>query len=228
MPTIRENLFELQQRIRVLEKKYQRPAYAVSLIAISKGQSVEKLEQAIAAGQRLFGENYLQEALSKMAVLTEPALEWHFTGTIQSNKTRQLAERFAWVHTVTSKKVAQRLNDQRPTALPPLKICLEVKISKEATKAGLEDEGSLQELAEYCLALPRLELRGLMTVAEQQKSFIAQRAHLQTLARMQERLNQQGFHLDTLSMGMTEDMEAAIAEGATFIRIGRGIFGPRS
>ncbi len=228
MSNIQENLLHLLQSIRTLEQKYHRPPHSVSLIAISKDQPLEKLQQAISAGQRLFGENYLQEALPKMAALPQSDLEWHFTGSIQSNKTRQIAENFAWAHTVDSPKIAQRLNDQRPADLPPLQICLQANVGQEKTKAGLKDPAALQELAAYCSSLPRLQLRGLMTIPKVQKTLTEQRAQLHILAGLQTKLCEQGFSLDTLSMGMTEDLEAAIAEGATFIRIGRGIFGPRS
>ena len=228
MPTIQENLDQLASTILTLEKKYQRPAHSVSLLAISKGQSLEKMEAAIASGQRLFGENYVQEALVKMAALTAPKLEWHFTGSIQSNKTRQIAEGFSWVHTVATQKVAQRLNDQRPAQLPPLNICLEINVSQEASKAGLREEAQLHALAEACLSLPRLKLRGLMAIPMAKKDFSEQRAEFHHLALLKEKLCQQGYELDTLSMGMTDDLEAAIAEGATFIRIGRGIFGSRT
>jgi len=227
MPSIQENLTYLQRSIRAFEKKYQRPLHSVSLVAMSKGQPLEKLEAAMAAGQYLFGENYVQEALVKMKKLTQPSVEWHFTGRIQSNKTRPIAEYFSWVHTVTDQKVARRLNDQRPPQLPPLHICLEVNVSQEASKSGLKEEAELKALAEYCLSLPRLKLRGLMTLAKPKQTFVEQRRALHHLAALKDKLDQQGIPLDTLSMGMTDDMEAAIAEGATFIRIGRGIFGPR-
>ena len=228
MPTIQQNLLQLKDTIRALEKKYQRADNSVSLLAMSKGQSLEKLEAAIASGQRLFGENYLQEALAKIAALTEPGLEWHFTGSIQSNKTRQIAEHFTWVHTVASQKSAQRLNEQRPPQLPPLNICLEINVSQEATKAGLREEKEIKALAEFCLSLPRLSLRGLMAIPVPRATLVEQRAELHQLVLLKEELCRQGYVLDTLSMGMTDDLEAAIAEGATYIRVGRGIFGPRS
>lgn len=228
MPTIQENLLQLNTTIRALEKKYHRPAHSVSLLAMSKGQPLEKLQQAIAAGQCLFGENYLQEAMKKMERLKQPGLEWHFTGTLQSNKTRPVAEHFSWVHTVTTPRLAQRLNDQRPVHLPSLNICLEVNVSGEASKSGLREEAELMVLAEACLSLPRLKLRGLMTIPKPVTGLAEQRAELHQLFLLKEKLGQRGFALDTLSMGMTDDLEAAIAEGATYIRVGRGIFGPRS
>lgn len=227
MPSIRDNLFQLWERIHAFEDKYQRPRNSVSLVAMSKGQPVEKLEQAIAAGQRIFGENFVQEALAKMEKLGRKDLEWHFTGTLQSNKTRLIAEHFSWVHTVTSTKVAQRLNDQRSPHLSPLPVCLEVNISGEASKSGLKEIEEVEKLANDCLALPHLKLRGLMTIPKQTALFEEQRAELHRLRLMKEHLNRQGITLDTLSMGMTDDLEAAIAEGATLIRIGRGLFGER-
>jgi pyridoxal phosphate enzyme (YggS family) len=228
MSTIQENLFKLRQTILALEEKYQRRPHSVSLLAMSKGQPIEKLEQAIAAGQRSFGENYLQEALEKMESLREADVEWHFTGLLQSNKTRLIAERFAWVHTLTSLKQAERLNEQRPLGLPPLNLCMEVNVSGQASKAGLKEIEEVLVLAKSCLALPRLRLRGLMAIPRPTFTLREQRAELHRLVQIQEQLAHEGIPLDTLSMGMTDDLEAAIAEGATTIRIGRGIFGPRT
>ena len=228
MPTIHDKLLRLSATIRELEKKYQRPPHSVSLLAVTKGQPLEKIQEALATGQHHFGENYLQEALSKMDQLQDPALEWHFIGSIQSNKTRQIAERFAWVHTVCNKKIAQRLNDQRPKDLPPLNICLELNLGKESTKAGITEVEEVQALASYCQTLPSLSLRGLMTVPAPKPNLEEQRAEFKKVAEIQERLRQQGIELDSLSMGMTDDLEAAIAEGATIVRVGRGIFGERT
>jgi pyridoxal phosphate enzyme (YggS family) len=222
------NLTTLTTAIRHFERQYHRPPYSVLLVAASKAQPLAKIQEAIAAGQKQFGENYLQEALTKIPALQKnPTLEWHFIGSIQSNKTRHLAEHFSWVHTVTHAKVAQRLNEQRPPELPPLNICLEINVSQEASKTGLTELAEIITLAEYCQSLPHLRLRGLMTIPAPQPTLAAQRAEFSKLASLQQMLNKQGFTLDTLSMGMTADLEAAIAEGATIVRVGRGVFGER-
>lgn len=221
MISIHEKLQAVLSRIREYEIKYQRPSHSVSLLAVSKSQASEKIQQAFAAGQLSFGENYLQEALSKMELLTEPAVQWHFIGSIQSNKTRLIAENFSWVHTVCSQKIAQRLNDQRLEHLPPLNVCLEVNLSGEGTKSGVTDREELFELTKFCQSLPRLKLRGLMTIPSLEKDFKKQREAFRQLRELKD------VSMDTLSMGMTDDMEAAIAEGATIVRVGRGIFGER-
>ena len=228
MLSIQANLLQLEARLRALEKQYQRSPHSVKLLAISKNQPCEKIQAAHVAGQRAFGENYLQEALGKIEQLAPLNLEWHFTGTIQSNKTRHLAAHFSWVHTLTEEKIAQRLNDQRPAHLAPLNVCLEVKVSFESTKSGLSDFAALKKLATFCQTLPRLKLRGLMTIPAPESDLAKQRAALKPLADLKAQLIAAGFELDTLSMGMTADLEAAVAEGATFIRIGRGIFGSRT
>jgi len=224
---IHHNLNQLHRHILEFEEKYHRVPHSVFLLAISKGQDLEKIQQAIAAGQLAFGENYLQEALKKIAEINHPQIEWHFTGHIQSNKTQEIARHFSWAHTVTNQKIAQRLNDQRPAILAPLNICLEVNVSREASKSGVMALEELVSLARFCISLPRLKLRGLMTIPQPQEKFEAQRAELHQLVLMKEELCQRGFELDTLSMGMTDDLEAAIAEGATMVRVGRGIFGGR-
>jgi len=219
-------LSEIKTRIRELEARYHREPQSVSLLAVSKGQSLENIQEVLAAGQYQFGENYLQEALLKMEALQHPQLEWHFIGTIQSNKTRPIA-RFSWVHTVCDAKIAARLNDQRPPSWPPLNICFEVNISHEPSKSGLTTLGEVIALARTCQSLPHLRLRGLMAIPAWRSSLAEQRAECRKLYDMQQALIQQGFELDTLSIGMTEDMEAAIAEGSTVVRVGKGIFGER-
>ncbi|EKD70158.1 MAG: hypothetical protein ACD_46C00619G0013 [uncultured bacterium] len=216
------------------EKTYHRPPHSVKILAASKGQSIEKIIEVFHAGQRIFGENYLQEALKKMEIFSqkmqnEPGffeVEWHFIGPIQSNKTKKIAENFAWVHSVDSEKIARRLNDQRPKNLPPLNICIEVNVSGEASKSGVFSENIIPFI-QYCLSLPRLHLRGLMTIPAPQTDFNLQRAAFHRVHQLFEELRAKDIPLDTLSMGMSGDFVAAIAEGSTMVRIGTGIFGER-
>ena len=194
-------------------------ARGVTLLAVSKGQPVARIEQAVSAGQKAFGENYVQEAVQKMEVL--PALEWHLIGPLQSNKTRIVAERFAWVQTVASEKIARRLSEQRPASLPPLNVLIQVNVSGEASKSGVElDE--VDNLARAIATLPRLKLRGLMAIPEPG----ADRARYASVKKVFEKLKDE-FGLDTLSMGMSDDLDVALAEGSTMVRIGTAIFGPR-
>ena len=213
-------------RIRAAEQRFQRPMESVALLAVGKTQSAAAVAAMAAAGQTCFGENYLQEALAKMDELANQDLEWHFIGPIQTNKTRGIAERFAWVHTVDRLKIAERLSAQRPARLPPLNVCLQVNIDREPTKHGF-DEAEIVAVAPAVAALPRLRLRGLMAVPAPAATFAEQRRPLARLRELQERLNAAGLALDTLSMGMSDDLEAAIAEGATLVRIGTALFGPR-
>jgi hypothetical protein len=203
----------------------------VTLLAVSKTFPAEAVREAHAAGQQAFGENYVQEALAKIEVLAElrqgPApLQWHLIGPLQSNKTRPVAEAFDWVHSVDRLKVAQRLSEQRPPQLPPLQVCLQVNISQEASKSGFAPAEVLAA-AQAVAALPRLQLRGLMAIPEPAASLQAQRAPHQALRELLLALNAQGLGLDTLSMGMSADLEAAVAEGATLVRVGTAIFGHR-
>lgn len=216
-------LSSIKNQILEFEKKYSRPAHSVALLAVSKKQSVEKIRAAYDAGQRMFGENYLQEALEKMTALADLDIEWHFIGPMQSNKTRKIAEHFHWVQSVDSFKLAQRLNDQRPSHLPPLNICLEINISGEASKSGVAPDEAAA-LAAACRTLPMIKLRGLMTIPARDAS---PRAAFHTMQSLWQQLNADGFQLDTLSMGMSADFEAAIAEGSTMVRIGSAIFGER-
>jgi len=227
MTDIKKNFLELQTQIRLCETKYQRTPHSVALLAVTKGQSIEKISAAIDAGQTAFGENYLQEALPKIAFFTGKNLEWHFIGPIQSNKTKKIAEYFSWVHSVTHIKVLQRLHDQRPEHLPPLNVCIEVNISDEPTKSGVNID-DIFALADHCTSSPRLILRGLMAIPSLQKNFSDQRAQFHKLAILYEKLREKGYMLDTLSMGMSSDWEAAIAEGSTMIRIGTALFGARN
>ncbi len=212
-------------RIRTAERQFQRPPHSVRLLAVSKTHPASAVAELAAAGQRDFGENYIQEALDKIAELAALDLEWHFIGPIQANKTRSIAEHFAWVHSVDRLKIAERLNAQRPADLPPLNICLEVNIDREPSKHGF-DESELADMARTVATLPRLRLRGLMAIPAPAADFAAQRQPFARLREWKERLNIAG--LDTLSMGMSDDLEAAVAEGATLVRIGTALFGPRA
>jgi pyridoxal phosphate enzyme (YggS family) len=204
---------------------------SVRLLAVSKTFPAEAVLEAVAAGQRAFGENYLQEALDKIAAVAAalPAeqVEWHFIGPIQSNKTRPIAAGFAWVHTVERLKIAQRLSEQRPAGMAPLNICIQVNISGEASKSGATPD-ELPELAHQVARLPNLKLRGLMAIPEPETDVAKQRAAFARLRALFEQLRADGLELDTLSMGMSADMEAAIAEGATIVRVGSAIFGSRT
>jgi pyridoxal phosphate enzyme (YggS family) len=224
--SIAQNLNVIRQKIITVEQKFNRLPGSVRLLAASKKQSADKLLAAYNAGQRLFGESYLQEALEKQQALSQPDIEWHFIGPIQSNKTRKIAEHFSWVHSIDSEKNAQRFNDQRPQHLPPLNICIEVNISGESTKSGVSLK-NLNALIEFCSHLPRLKVRGLMTIPAPADEFSAQRQAFHQLNELFISLQQKYKQLDTLSMGMSEDFEAAIAEGSTIVRIGVAIFGPR-
>jgi pyridoxal phosphate enzyme (YggS family) len=224
--SIQTNLKNIRLRIKQCEQQFQRQPNSVFLLAASKGQSIEKIEQAIAAGQYAFGENYLQEALTKIAALSKKNLAWHFIGLVQRNKTHKIAEHFSWVHSVNSTLIAKRLDAQRPDHLPPLNICIEVNVSSEPTKSGARFDEVI-DLAQYCIQLPRLKLRGLMAIPAYKSHFIEQRAEFYKLRLIDEMLRNDKYSLDTLSMGMSHDMDAAIAEGTTIVRIGTSIFGPR-
>ena len=216
----------LLARIRAAEQRHHRPSGSVQLLAVSKTQPVAAIAALAAAGQSAFGENYAQEALDKIAALATLGLEWHFIGPLQANKTRAVAERFAWVHSVDRLKIAERLSVQRPIELPPLNICLQVNIDREPAKHGL-DPSEVVAVAQAVAALPNLRLRGLMAIPAPVADFAAQRRPLARLRELQESLDSAGLALDTLSMGMSDDLEAAIAEGATWVRIGTALFGPR-
>jgi pyridoxal phosphate enzyme (YggS family) len=226
MTATSERLQAVKSRLREAETKSGRAQESVALVAVSKTQPAQAIREAYAAGQHAFGENYLQEALGKMASLADLPLEWHFIGPIQSNKTRPIAENFAWVHGVDRLKIAQRLSDSRPGHLPPLNICIEVNVSGEESKGGVEPI-EVPALAEAVAQLPRLRLRGLMAIPAPTNDIALQRQQFRMLRELWESLKQRGLELDTLSMGMSEDFPAAIAEGATIVRIGTAIFGPR-
>jgi len=216
----------VRQRIDEALTRHGRVPGSVTLLAVSKTRSSEELRALAAAGVSRFGENYLQEALEKIAALQDLALEWHFIGPIQSNKTRPIAEHFDWVHSVDRLKLALRLSEQRPEHLPPLNICLQVNVSAEQSKAGIS-LAELPELARQVAMLPRLRLRGLMAIPAPAEDFATQRQPFRLMRQALEQLNSEGLGLDTLSMGMSDDLEAAIAEGATLVRIGTALFGPR-
>lgn len=230
METIASRLTLVQQRIATAAQRYNRSADSIKLVAVSKGQSLEKIRAAVQAGQKCFGENYLQEALKKMVALTTEKLEWHYIGSIQTNKTKAIAENFDWVQSVDRIKIAERLQQQRPAHLPPLNICIQVNSSEEKTKSGILPQ-ELLELAIAIKELPRLRLRlrlrGLMTIPMPVVDFEQQRIAYYKLAQLWQQMHAQGFNVDTLSMGMSNDFEAAIAAGSTMVRIGTAIFGAR-
>jgi pyridoxal phosphate enzyme (YggS family) len=204
----------------------QRDVAEVRLLAVSKTFPADAVREAYRCGQSAFGENYLQEALEKIEVLRDLPIEWHFIGPIQSNKTRAIAENFDWVHSVDRLKVAERLSAQRPSHLPPLNVCLQVNVSGEESKSGAAP-GEVVELAQKIVRLPRLKLRGLMAIPAPVGDASAQRAPFAQMRALLVQLNAVGMALDTLSMGMSDDYEAAIQEGATIVRIGSAIFGAR-
>lgn len=226
MDELAKKLKAIEQAIHQAERQYHRPNNSVKLLAVSKGQPIEKIQAASCAGQKYFGENYLQEAIPKIIALANENLEWHYIGNIQSNKTKAIAENFNWIQSVTRIKIAERLNQQRPVHLPPLNICIEVNISEEKNKTGIF-LSQLEELANAIQQMSKLNLRGLMTIPATTDNFEQQRNSYQKLYYAFQRLNNSGFSLDTLSMGMSNDFVAAIAEGSTMVRIGTAIFGPR-
>ena len=198
----------------------------VKLLAVSKSQPADKLREAYVAGQRAFGENYVQEAINKQTQLKDCAIEWHFIGPIQSNKTQLIAQYFDWVHSVDRLKIATRLNEARPSSLAPLNVCIQINSSDEASKSGI-DVASQVNLAKEISAMPNLKLRGLMAIPAPTKDLAKQRAQFKIVGDAFRALQQQGFELDTLSIGMSDDYVAAIQEGATIVRIGSAIFGLR-
>jgi pyridoxal phosphate enzyme (YggS family) len=227
MTTIASNLQAVRAAIQEAAIGAGRHADDVCLLAVSKTFREKSVREAYQAGQARFAESYVQEALEKIVALGDLPIEWHYIGPIQGNKTRAIAEHFAWVHSVDRLKVAERLSEQRPVDLPPLQVCLQVNISSEESKSGVS-AGELDALAHAIAKLPRLKLRGLMTIPAPSDDVAAQRLPFAQLRRLLDRLNQQGLDLDTLSMGMTNDFAAAIAEGATIVRIGSAIFGDRA
>ncbi|MYN46898.1 YggS family pyridoxal phosphate-dependent enzyme [Pseudoduganella sp. FT93W] len=230
MSLIPQNLQAIATTIVAAAQESGRPAESVQLLAVSKTFGADAVLEAVAAGQRAFGENYLQEGVDKIKAVQDagaPKLEWHFIGPIQSNKTRPIAEHFDWVHTVEREKIAQRLSEQRPAGLAPLQICLQVNISGEASKSGVTPQ-ELSALAHKVAALPNLTLRGLMAIPEPVEDYAQQRAAFAALRALYQQLRAEGLALDTLSMGMSADLRAAIVEGATIVRVGSAIFGSRN
>lgn len=225
--TIAERLAKVIERIQQAAQAAGRNCETVRLIAVSKTHPAEAVAQAYACGLRDFGENYVQESLEKQIGLKDLAgIQWHFIGPIQSNKTRPIAENFAWIHSIDREKIAQRLNDQRPADLAPLQVCLQVNIDDESTKSGVSP-GELPALAKAVSQMPRLQLRGLMAIPAASNTPEQQYQAFRKLRIALEELQAQGYRMDTLSMGMSGDLEAAIAEGATMVRVGTDIFGAR-
>jgi PLP dependent protein len=230
MSSISDNLQAVKARVLAAARLAGRSPDEILLLAVSKTFDARAVGEAAVAGQRAFGENYVQEAVDKMAAVRaahpELLLEWHFIGPIQSNKTRLIAEHFDWVHTIDRENIARRLAEQRPVSMTPLNVCLQVNISGEASKSGVPPDQAMA-LARCVVDQPRLRLRGLMAIPEPAQEVSAQRRPFRMLRELAEGLRAQGFALDTLSMGMSADLEAAVAEGATIVRVGTAIFGQR-
>ena len=226
MTSITQNLQAVQHAIAQAAHTAERDPQKIKLLAVSKAFSTAAIREAYEAGQRLFGENYVQEALPKIEALSDLSIQWHFIGPIQSNKTRAIAKNFSWVHSVDSLKIAERLSAQRPDNLPPLNMCIQINTSGELRQSGINmEQGS--ELARALAPFPRSKLRGLMTIPAFAASLEMQRIPFSQLREIKDSINTQGLTLDTLSMGMTHDLHAAVLEGATMVRVGTGIFGER-
>lgn len=230
MPTIQENITAVQKRLQQAASDAGRNPAEIQLLAVSKTRNIAQISQAITSGIFCFGENYLQEAMDKIDQLDDSKLDWHFIGPLQSNKTRQAAENFAWVHTVDRVKIAQRLSAQRPDDMPALNICIQINIDNEASKSGFNQDQAV-EVAATIAQLPKLKLRGLMAIPKPRTVYKEQRQAFAQLRVLMEQINStlDNCHkLDTLSMGMSADLEAAVAEGATLVRVGTDIFGARN
>ena len=226
MIRVTENLRKIRDLLDKAATEAGRNPDTVHLLAVSKKQPLDKILEAAAAGQRDFGENLVQEGLDKVTKLEDRQLNWHFIGHLQSNKTRAVAEHFDWVHTIDKEKTAKRLSDQRPGDLGELNVCLQVNVDAEEGKSGVAPD-AVSDLADYVAGLPRLRLRGLMCLPRIRHDFEAQRGPFRQLRQLAQALAEQGITTDTLSMGMTGDYRAAIFEGATIVRIGTAVFGPR-
>ncbi|MBY6107033.1 YggS family pyridoxal phosphate-dependent enzyme [Ferrimonas balearica] len=226
MSTITERLIEAQARIDAAAAQAGRVGESITLLAVSKTKPAEMIREAYLAGARDFGENYLQEGVDKIDALQDLDIRWHFIGPLQSNKTRPVAERFDWIHSVDRLKIAQRLSEQRPSGKAPLNVCIQVNISAEQSKSGV-DPAQLPELAVAVAALPGLRLRGLMAIPAPESDPEKQRQALAQMKQLFDALKAEHPGLDTLSMGMSDDLEAAVAEGSTMVRIGTAIFGTR-
>ncbi|CAH1082262.1 YggS family pyridoxal phosphate-dependent enzyme [Candidatus Nitrotoga sp. 1052] len=227
MTAITSNLQAVNYAISQVVCMAHRRKESIELLAVSKGFSAVAVREAYQAGQRAFGESYIQEALDKIELLRDLPLQWHFIGPVQSNKTRAIATHFAWVHSVDRLKIAERLSAQRPASLPPLNVCIQVNVSGEDSKSGVAP-GGLVELAQAVACLPQLKLRGLMAIPAPAEGLEAQRIPFAKLRELMQQINTQGLALDTLSMGMSHDFSAAILEGATIVRVGTAIFGERN
>jgi len=227
MTTISNALQAVRGRIERAAAQCGRDPGEITLLAVSKTFGPDVMRAAHACGQRAFGESYVQEAVHKIAALHDLDIEWHFIGPIQSNKTKQIAENFSWVHGVEREKIARRLSEQRPNGMAPLNLCLQVNVSGEASKSGIAPE-EVENLARAVAALPRINLRGLMAIPEPTDDVALQRARFRRVRELKDGLAAEGIALDTLSMGMSGDMEAAIMEGATIVRVGSAIFGERA
>jgi PLP dependent protein len=225
--TLKSRLELVRRSIAQAMSDYARPENSVQLLAVSKTRTSDEIITAFNCGQTCFGESYLQEALTKIDRLRDKAIEWHFIGKIQSNKTRSIAEKFDWVHSVDKLKHAQRLNDQRPDSMAPLNICLQINIDCEASKGGIQPEEAA-DLIQQIRQLPKLQLKGLMALPTPTQNTDEQRAAFRKLRELRDQLATADLPLETLSMGMSGDMEAAIAEGSTIVRVGTAIFGPRN
>lgn len=220
---ITDRLIQIRQKIDSIKQRCGRATDSIELLAVSKGRPIDKIKVAILAGQKKFGENYLQEALTKIDALSTDKLEWHFIGAIQRNKTKSIAENFAWVHSVGNEETAKRLSEQRPADLCPLNVCLQINLCGEPQKSGILPIETIS-LAKYVNTLPNIALRGLMTIPSFTEDFSAQRELFRQMKELKDDLVNQGIYLDTLSMGMSHDFEAAILEGATILRIGSALF----
>jgi pyridoxal phosphate enzyme (YggS family) len=225
--TIKSRLESVSAEIARATSHYKRPERSVQLLAVSKTRSPDEILSAYNCGQTCFGESYLQEALTKISQLKDRSIEWHFIGRVQSNKTRAIAESFDWVHSIDKLKHAQRLSEQRPDSMEQLKICLQINIDDEESKGGIKPEDAA-DFVQQISQLPRLQLKGLMTLPTPSDNLNEQRLPFRNLRDLRDQLATSSLPLDTLSMGMSGDMEAAIAEGATIVRVGTAIFGPRN
>ena len=226
MNRIVENITYVRHRIEKAALATHRDPHTIKLLAVSKTQPAENIRQAFTAGLQAFGENYLQEALDKMQLLDDLIIEWHFIGPAQSNKTKQIAEQFTWVHSLDRIKIAERLNSQRPASLAPLNVCIQVNLNNESSKSGISPR-EVKALAKAILPLKRLKLRGLMAIPAPTQDILLQHKNFRALKEILLELHTLNSKIDTLSMGMSEDLEAAIAEGASIVRIGTAIFGAR-
>lgn len=224
--TLSERLNQVREQIQQAEIKYGRTPGSVNLVAVSKRHPLSAISEAVEAGQLDFGENFVQESLEKITSLGNRSLKWHFIGHLQSNKSNEVAHHFDWVHTIDREKIARRLSGQRPEAMKPMNICIQVNLDQEPNKSGVTPE-EVPDLAERIAGLPRLRLRGLMALPAANTLFQQQRLTFARLRELNQNLADRGIITDTLSMGMTSDLEAAIAEGATHVRVGTAIFGPR-